>query len=74
MPRTIACPKETDLLALAAGDEPPPRLLAHLEACPRCRVLTRRLRAEILCLRSSRVPVPPLPSALPNRSKTSKGG
>lgn len=53
MARTIPCPREADLLALAVGDEPPPRLLAHLESCPSCRVLVRRLRAEVLCLRSA---------------------
>lgn len=53
MLRTIACPKETDLLALAAGDEPSAGLLAHLDSCPSCRGLIRRLRIEIARLRSS---------------------
>lgn len=53
MARTTTCPREADLLALAVGDEPPPRLLAHLESCPPCRVVVRRLRAEVLYLRSA---------------------
>jgi len=73
MPRMIACPKEADLLALAAGDDPPARLLAHLDSCPRCRVLTRRLRAEILCLRSCRGPVSSPPTAV-NPRGTPNGG
>ena len=54
MPRTIACPRETDLLVVATDDEPPPRLLSHLASCRSCRACVRRLRREIARLRSSR--------------------
>jgi len=68
MLRTIACPKEPELLALAAGDEPSAGLLAHLDSCPTCRQLIHRLRAEIARLRSSCAPAPqPSPPTAPGR-------
>lgn len=66
MLQTIACPSESDLLAFAAGDKPPPPLLSHLDVCPICRAAVVRLRTEIARLRSCRGPaLEPAPPTRP---------
>ncbi len=52
MPRTVACPDGSDLLALAAEGVAPPGVSRHVEVCPACRRRLRRLKAELVHLRS----------------------
>lgn len=56
MIRTIACPDESDLLALAADDVATPAVRSHVDACRPCLRKLRRLRAEIIHLRDSVIP------------------
>lgn len=53
MMRTIACPDGSDLLALAAEGAAPPGVRRHVDACTSCLRRLRRLKAELLQLRSA---------------------
>ncbi|HEV3025003.1 MAG TPA: hypothetical protein VGX76_21160, partial [Pirellulales bacterium] len=49
---TRSCPAEDQLLAAAAGESDAVEILRHVEACPACRRMLERLRAELAALRS----------------------
>lgn len=67
MSPTSPCPDEAVLLALAADDAAAPEVRSHVAACASCRRKLRRLKAEILHLRSSIKLAPkPAPPAVPN--------
>ncbi len=52
-PTTTPCPDQSVLLALAAEDVAAPEDRSHVAACPSCRRTLRRLRAEVVHLRST---------------------
>lgn len=56
MTRTTACPDESDLLALAAEGVAAPAVRSHVDACRSCLRKLRRLKAEVVHLRSSVIP------------------
>jgi hypothetical protein len=53
MPPVMVCPDETELLAIAAGEDLSSHLVAHVASCPHCRPAMLRLQAEIGRLRST---------------------
>lgn len=70
MSRTTGCPDKCALLALAAEDAASPEVRAHVAACPSCRRIVRRLKAEIGHLRSSLAPKPPPEPPPPGSTQT----
>lgn len=69
MTRTIACPDESDLLALAAEGVAAPAVRSHVDACRPCLRKLRRLKAEVVHLRASLGrPLGPPPAAVALRS------
>jgi predicted Ser/Thr protein kinase len=62
MPSGPICPGDAELLAVAAGDEPPPDLRAHLADCSRCRERLDRFGAEVALLQSRLPEAPRVPS------------
>ncbi|OJW17831.1 MAG: hypothetical protein BGO49_30510 [Planctomycetales bacterium 71-10] len=53
MTRTTACPDGSDLLALATEGVAAPAVRSHVDACRSCLRKLRRLKAEVVHLRSS---------------------
>jgi predicted Ser/Thr protein kinase len=62
MATSLMCPDETELLALAAGEEPSEELRAHLSGCPACRGRLEQLKVELATLREG-APESPLSTA-----------
>jgi predicted Ser/Thr protein kinase len=55
MPTILACPEETDLLALAMGEPGLATVTAHVDECPSCKATLQRLQAEVALLRQNHV-------------------
>ena len=53
MPTILACPDETDLLALAMGEPVPAAVTAHVDECATCQTGLDRLQAEVASLRQN---------------------
>ena len=53
MTTILACPDETELLALAMGDPIAAEVMAHVEGCTSCQTRLDRLRAEVASLREN---------------------
>jgi hypothetical protein len=53
MTTTLACPDETELLALAMGEHVAAAITAHVDGCATCRTTLDRLLAEVAALRQN---------------------
>jgi serine/threonine protein kinase len=53
MPTILACPEETDLLAMAMGEPVAAAVTAHVDECAICQRRLDRLKAEVASLRQS---------------------
>ena len=53
MMATLACPNETELLALAMGEPVATALASHVDGCATCRANLNRLQAEVAMLRQN---------------------
>ena len=53
MPSTLACPDETELLALAMGEPVAAAVTAHVDGCASCQTKLDRLQAEVALLRQN---------------------
>ena len=54
MTTTLACPDETELLALAMGEPVAAAMMASVDGCAKCRTRLEQLQAEVASLRQSR--------------------
>ena len=64
MPSSLTCPEDHELLALAAGEEPPEELRAHLAGCSRCREQVEQYRVQMRLLRLGTSEAPLAPSTV----------
>jgi serine/threonine protein kinase len=64
MTTTLACPDETEMLALAMGEPVAAAVTAHLAGCASCRTKLDQLQAEVALLRAHRPEAPVLPSTV----------
>jgi predicted Ser/Thr protein kinase len=62
MTSSLTCPDDAELLAIAAGEEPPAELQRHLDGCPRCGARLERYKAEVAAFREG-APAAPLESS-----------
>jgi hypothetical protein len=53
MTTTLACPDETELLALAMGEHVAAAITARVDGCATCRTTLDRLQAEVASLRQN---------------------
>ncbi len=63
MTSTLACPSETELLALAMGEPDAATVRSHVDACTSCRAKLNRLQAEVAMLRQNHGDATTPPSA-----------
>jgi serine/threonine protein kinase len=63
MTTTLACPDETEMLAVAMGEPVAAAMTAHVDGCVMCRARLDRLKAELASLRQNHgyAPTPPDP-------------
>jgi serine/threonine protein kinase len=63
MTTTLACPDETEMLAVAMGEPVAAAVTAHVDGCVMCRARRDRLKAELASLRQDHgyAPTPPDP-------------
>jgi hypothetical protein len=53
MTTTLACPDETEMLAVAMGEPVAAAVTAHVDGCVMCRARVDRLKAELASLRQN---------------------
>ena len=76
MPSSLTCPEEAELLAVAAGEEPPDELRMHLSGCPHCRERLGQLDLEVAMFRENaqlNEGPPATVDETPHRADTAKG-
>jgi len=66
MPTILACPEETDLLALAMGEPGLAEVAAHVDGCTSCQKRLDQLQAEVAILRSNQSEISLSPSTCPS--------
>ena len=65
MMATLACPDETELLALAMGEPVAAALASHVDGCATCQTKVARLQGEVAQLRQNHERATPSPSTEP---------
>jgi hypothetical protein len=65
MPTILACPEETDLLALAMGEPGLAEVAAHVNGCASCQKRLEELQAEVALLRANQSEISLSPSTCP---------
>jgi predicted Ser/Thr protein kinase len=66
MPTILACPEETDLLALAMGEPGLAEVAAHVDGCASCRTKLEQLQSEVAILRANQSEMSLSPSTCPS--------
>ena len=76
MTTTLACPNETELLAVAMGEPVAAAVTAHVDSCSKCQSTLEQLQVELALLRANqpKTAESPATTKLPNSGHADANG